>query len=424
MVEPLLSFTGVSPYFNLIWALENVISLRGMMGVVDYLGNERELLMIPGPTMVSPRVLRTLAKPILSHVSGEFVEGYVEALRLQKELFGTDGTPFMLSGSGTLGMEAAIANLVERGDKVLCIENGFFGEKWEEIVEAHGGVVDRIRFEWGEALDLKRIEEKLSSNIYKAFTVEHVDTSTGIANRIDKVGELAKNTDALYIVDSVCGVAGMPLKMDKWNIDYCLTGSQKAIAAPPGTSMFCLNENAWTAIDRRKTPIDNYYCNLARWKPVMENPRGYFATPATGNVLGMLEALRIIHEEGIEARWRRHEIISDAFKAGIEALGLGQFPAKDSEAHTLSVPKIPAGINDGDMRGLMRTKYGVIIAGGLGKLGGKTVRVGHMGNVTNNDIIATLSALEMSLMKLGYDMEPGSGLGTAEKILTSHKTEA
>ena len=218
------------------------------------MGNERELLMIPGPTMVSPRVLRVLAKPVLSHVSGEFVEGYAEALRLQKTLFGTEGTPFMLSGSGTLGMEAAIANLVEKGEKVLCIENGFFGEKWEEIIAGHGGVADRVRFEWGEALDLKRIEEKLSSDDYKAVTVEHVDTSTGIANRVDKVGGLVKNSDALLIVDSVCGVGGMPMKMDEWNIDYCLTGSQKAIAAPPGTSMFCLNDDAWGPLRRGRPP--------------------------------------------------------------------------------------------------------------------------------------------------------------------------
>jgi len=380
--------------------------------------------MIPGPTMVSPRVLRILAKPILSHVSGEFVDGFAEALELQKKLFVTEGTPFLLAGSGTLGMEAAISNLVERGEKVLCVENGFFGEKWEEIVEAHGGVVDRIRFEWGEALDLKQIEEKLSSNEYKAFTVEHVDTSTGIANPIDKVGELAKDTDALYIVDSVCGFGGMPVKMDEWNIDYCLTGSQKAVAAPPGVSMFCLNDKAWAAVENRKTPIDDYYANLTRWKPIMDHPRGYFATPATGMVLGMLEALRIIDEEGLEARWRRHEVFSDAFKAGLEALGLDQFPAKGSEAHTLSVPKIPEDVSDPDMRGLMRIKYGVIIAGGLGKLGGKTVRVGHMGNVTNNDLVATMSALEMSLMELGYDMESGAGVGAAQKVLITHMTEA
>ncbi len=188
--------------------------------------------------------------------------------------------------------------------------------------------------------------------------------------------------------------------------------------------MFCLNERAWETVESRKTPIADYYANLKRWKPIMENPRGYFATPAVGMVLGMTEALRIIHEEGLEARWRRHEVFSDAFKAGLEALNLGQFPAKGSEAHTLSVPKIPEGVSDSDMRGLMRIKYGVIIAGGLGKLGGKTVRVGHMGSATSNDVVATMSALEMSLMELGYDMEPGSGVGTTEKILTTLKTEA
>jgi alanine-glyoxylate transaminase/serine-glyoxylate transaminase/serine-pyruvate transaminase len=380
--------------------------------------------MIPGPTMVSPRVLRILAKPVLSHVSKEFVDGFADALELQKKLFVTEGTPFMLSGSGTLGMEAAIANLVEKGDKVLCVENGFFGEKWEEIVDAHGGIVDRLRFEWGEALDLKLVEEKLSSGDYKAVTVEHVDTSTGIANPIDKVGELAKHTDALYIVDSVCGIGGMSLKMDEWNIDYCLTGSQKAIGAPPGISLFCLNDRAWDMVEKRKTPIDDYYANLKRWKPIMDSPRGYFATPAVGMVLGMLEALRIIHEEGLEARWRRHEVFSEAFRAGMKAMNLGSFPAKGYEAHTLTVPEIPEGVSDPDMRGLMRIKYGVIIAGGLGKLGGKTVRVGHMGNATNNDVVATMSALEMALMELGHNMEAGVGVGAAEKVLVTHRTEA
>ena len=176
--------------------------------------------------------------------------------------------------------------------------------------------------------------------------------------------------------------------------------------------------------EKRKSQIEDYYANLRRWKPIMDNPRGYFATPATGMVLGMLEALKIIDEEGLEERWRRHRVFSDAFKAGLGALGLEQFPAKGSEAHTLSVPEIPEGISDSDMRGLMRIKYGVIIAGGLGKLGGKTVRVGHMGNVTANDLVATMSALEMSLMELGHKMEPGVSLGATEKVLTSHKTEA
>ncbi|MCJ7731668.1 alanine--glyoxylate aminotransferase family protein [Candidatus Bathyarchaeota archaeon] len=380
------------------------------------MNTERELLMIPGPTIVSPRVLRALSKPILSHVSGEFVEGYAEALALQKKIFGTKGTPFILSGSGTLGMEAAIANLMEKGDKVLCVENGYFGEKWEEIVETHGGVVDRLRFDWGAPADIKQIEEKLSTNEHKLFTVEHVDTSTGIANPIDKIGKLRKNTDALYIVDSVCGMGGMPVKMDEWNIDYCLTGSQKALGAPPGISNFCLNDKAWDVVEKRKTLPTDYYVNLKKWKPIMDKPMGYFATPATGLVLGMLEALRIIDEEGLEARWKRHETFAKAFIAGIEALGMENFPAKGYNAHTLSVPKIPEGVDDAKMRGIMYNKYGVIIAGGLGKLGGKTVRVGHMGSDTVNDLVATMAAMEMALAEMGHVKEPGKAVGAMMKV--------
>ncbi len=313
-------------------------------------------------------------------------------------------------------MEAAIANLMEKGDKVLCVENGYFGEKWEEIVETHGGEVDSLRFEWGEPVDVKQVKEKLASNDYKLFTVEHVDTSTGIANPLKKIGELRRNTDALYIVDSVCGLGGMPLKMDEWNIDYCLTGSQKALGAPPGISLFCLNDEAWLAVEKRENPPSDYYVNLRRWKPIMDNPKGYFATPATGLVLGMLESLRIIFEEGLEKRWKRHEVFSKAFQAGIKALGWGSFPAEGHNAHTLSVPKVPEGVDDAKMRATMYQKYGVIIAGGLGKLGGKTVRVGHMGNDTMNDLVATLGAMEMSLAEMGYLDDLGKAVGAMMKI--------
>ena len=384
---------------------------------------ERELLMIPGPTMVSPRVLRALSQPVLSHGSKEFVERFAEALKLQRWLFMTEGTPLMLAGSGTLGMEAIIANVVEKGDRVLCLENGFFGEKWADIVIAHGGVPDRLRFDWGAGLNLKMISEKLDQGGYKAFTVEHVDTSTGIANPIDKIGELAKDSDALFIVDSVCGLGGMPFKMDEWNVDLGLTGSQKALGAPPGLTLFCLNEKAWKAIESRNSPVADYYADLKRWRPIMEDPRKYFATPATGMVLGMLEALRIIQEEGLENRWRRHEIFSKAFRAGLAGMGLKSFPEKGHEAHTLSVPVIPEGIKDSDVRGLMQLKYGVVVAGGLGSIAGKTIRIGHMGSATTNDVIATLSALEMAMTEFGYKTTLGSGVGAAEQILISHRTE-
>ena len=380
--------------------------------------HERELLMIPGPTIVSPRVLRALAKPILSHGSGEFVQAYQEALALQKKLFLTQGTPFMLCGSGTLGMEAAISNLVEKGEKVLCVENGFFGEKWHEIVSGHGGQADRLIFEWGKAVDLRLIKEKIDEGHYKALAVEHVDTSTGIANPIEKIGELTKGTETLYIVDSVCGVGGMPLKMDDWHIDFCLTGSQKAVGAPPGTSLFCVNSKAWEVIEKRKTPISDYYTNLRKWRPVMEDPKKYFATPATGMILGILEALRIIEEEGLDSRWKRHAMFSKAFQAGIKGMGLESFPDTKSLATTLSVPRLPESVKGTDFRTAVG-RFNVIIAGGLGVVADKTVRVGHMGSDMVNDITATLAAMEMALHQLGYVKVPGEGVGAAMKVFAA-----
>ena len=381
------------------------------------MSDERELLMIPGPTMVSPRVLRVMAQPMLSHVSREFVEAFKETLNLTKQLFLTEGKPFILAGSGTLGMEAAIANIVEPGDRVLCVENGFFGEKFKDIVKAHGGEADQLTFEWGEPVDTGLVEEKLQGKAYKALTVEHVDTSTGIANPIDKIGAIAKNFDTLYVVDTVCGTGAMPLKTDEWNIDVCLTGSQKAIAAPPGLTLLSFSSDAWKAVEARRTPVRSYYADLKRWLPVMEDPSKYFATPSVTLVLALREALRIVMEEGLERRWARHKTIAEAVRYGVESIGLGNFPREDFRADTLTVPKTPEGISEPELRKRMNEKYKVIIAGGLGKLAGKTSRIGHMGCVTANDVVATLSALEMSLMSLGYKVELGTAVGVAEKWL-------
>ena len=386
--------------------------------------SERELLMIPGPTMVSPRVLRILSKPVVSHWSEEFKRGFLEALELTRMLFQTEGHPFILSGSGTLGMEAAIANVVERGDRVLCVENGFFGERWSEIVEAHGGVVEHLTFQWGEPIDPRLVEEKLSEGDYKALTVEHVDTSTGIANPLEEIGRVARGTDAVCIVDAVCGVGGMPLKMDEWGLDLCLTGSQKALGAPPGLTLLCLNEKAWGVVESRRTPVADYFADLRRWGPIMKDPSGYFATPPTGMVLGLLEALRLIAEEGLENRWRRHRAFSEAFRAGLGAIGLGSFPAEGYEAHTVSVVKVPEGVDDAELRRVMRERHGVTIAGGLGRLKGKTIRVGHMGTVTVADLTATMSSLEMALKSLGYELRLGSGVGALEERLLPYLSES
>ena len=209
----------------------------------------------------------------------------------------------------------------------------------------------------------------------------------------------------------------MPLKTDDWNIDVCLTGSQKAIAAPPGLTLLTFSEDAWRAHEGRHTPVRSYYADLRRWLPVMEDPSKYFATPSITLILALREALRIVMEEGLEKRWVRHRTLAEAVRHGIQAIGLENFPREGHGANTLTVPITPQGIAEQELRKRMSDSYKVIIAGGLGKLAGKTSRIGHMGCVAANDVVATLSALEMSLMSLGYPLEPGTAVGEAERRL-------
>jgi aspartate aminotransferase-like enzyme len=294
-------------------------------------------------------------------------------------LFQTKGQPFILTGSGTLGMETAITNVVERGDKILCINNGHFGPRFVEIASAHGVSSDSVEFEWGRHAKPALIKEKLEKGNYKAVTVAHVDTATGIANPIKEIGEMVKEFDTLYIVDSVCSMGGIEVQVDNWHIDVCLTGSQKAIAAPPGLTLLTFSEKAQQTIEKRKTPVEGYYVDLNRWKPVLRDPKSgtYFATPSVPLIMSLREALRLLFKEGLQKRWRRHQILADAMRTGIEAIGLRIFTEENFRANTLSVFENPKGISDIDLRNTMKKSYNVVCAGGLGKLKGSKSRRAH-----------------------------------------------
>lgn len=376
----------------------------------------KELLMIPGPTRVSPSVLRTLATQIVSHASDEFVEALEDALKMTANLFQTKGQPVILTGSGTLGMETAVCNVVERGERILCVNNGYFGPRFGELAAAHGIAADSIEFEWGRHAEPSLIREKLDKGNYKAVTIVHVDTATGIANPIREVGDIVKDFDALYIADTVCSMGGMEVQVDNWHIDVCLTGSQKAIAAPPGLTLLSFSEKAQHAIEKRKSPVEAYYADFGRWKPVMQDPRSrsYFATPSVPLVLALREALRLVLKEGLQKRWRRHQIIADAMRTGIETMGLKIFTEEKFRANTLSVFEVPEGVSDSDLRKAMKDTYNVICAGGLGKLKGKTNRIGHMGIVTHDNVVLTLNSLGVSLIKLGQKIDTHTAVAAAK----------
>ena len=380
---------------------------------------ERDLLMIPGPTNVDPIVLRSMARPTISHTSTTFATVFKETVADLGRIFKTNGIILPLTGSGTLGAEVALSNIIQPGDNVLAISAGYFGDRLAEISSNLGANVDKVDVPWGSAVRLEDVERKLSETTYKAMLVVHVDTSTGVANPVKELGSVAKARGVLFVVDTVCSMGGMDVQVDDWGINVCFTGSQKALAAPPGMTIISFDSKALGVREKRRTPPSSYYGDIKRWLPILQEPTKYFATPAVNMFYALHESCRMILSEGLEERFKRHAKLASAFRAGLKAIGL-QLLCEDAVAsNTLTVAYHPKGVSDGEFRRSMAEDYGVAVAGGLGPLKDKAFRVGHMGNVNSSDILATLSAIEGSLGKQAYQFQPGSGVAAANRFFTA-----
>lgn len=381
--------------------------------------DERRLLMIPGPTNVDPTVLRALSKATLSHTDQDFVAMYEETLENLRKVFMTKGDVFAIAGSGTLALEMAVANVVEPGDKVLNIVAGFFGEYFVKISKAHGAASKVLEVPWGRCVKPEQVKEALREDHYKAVTVTHVDTSTGVANPIKEIGEVVKeHSDAFYIVDTVCSLGGIEVCVDDWNIDVCASGSQKCIAVPPGLALLSVNDRVLSLLDGRKAPVGFWYGDMKNWLPVMRDPSKYFATPAVNMIYALSEALKDLLAEGLEQRFRRHHIIAEAFRAAMDALNMKLVADRECAADTLTAAYYPENVEDLAFRGEMRRR-GVVVASALGPLKGKGFRVGHMGNVTQNDIMSTIGAIESTLSFLGHRFSYGAGSAAAQEKLVA-----
>lgn len=371
--------------------------------------------MIPGPTNVDSSVLRALSKPTLSHVSSEFAAIFKQSLDDLKKVFMTDGETFVVAGSGTLAMEMAVANVVKPGDRILNLVSGLFGQRFVEISKYHGAVPTVVEVPWGEAIKPDMVKGALEKNDYKAVTVVHVDTSTGVANPVKEIGEVVKNySDAFYIVDTVCSLGGMEVRVDDWQIDICLTGSQKCLGVPPGLALLTVSEEIIEFLEKRKTPTDFYFGDFKNWLPVMRDPvMKYFATPPVNMIYALSDALKLVLEEGLEKRFERHHAIGEAMRAAVDALNLKIVADREYAADTLTAVYYPEKVEDQAFRNGMK-QCGVVVAGGLGPLKGKIFRIGHMGNVNLNDIMSTVGAMEVTLRSLGYSFERGTGLKAAQ----------
>ncbi len=380
---------------------------------------DRTLLMIPGPIEFEPAVLSALAGPTTSHIAPSFIEAFGQALERMRQVFlCPDGQPFIVAGSGTLAMDLAGANLIEPGDKALVVNTGYFGDRYGALLERYGAEVTHVRAQAGGRPAMDEVEAALQQENFKLMTVTHVDTSTGVITDVKGLATLGQRHGALVIVDGVCSVAGEELRMTEWGVDLALTASQKAIGVPPGLALLVAGPRAMDAFRGRRTPVCNFYADWSLWLPIMEayesRKVGYFGTPAVNLVWALNVSLGQILDEGMEARFKRHEALGRACQAGITALGLGQVPIEpEFAAHTMTAPRYPAGVSAADLLPRI-TQAGAVLAGGLHpEIRNEYFRIGHMGAAKMGDVLATLGAIEVGLAGCGYEFERGAGVAAS-----------
>ena len=376
---------------------------------------EKEILMIPGPTPVPPRVLRAHSNLMINHRGGEFSKLWKEIQDGLKKVFQTKNDIMIFPASGTGAMEASIVNTLSPQDKILAVSIGSFGDRFAEIAKSFGADIIKLDFEWGCGANLNLIEEKLKENKnIKAVLITQNETSTGVTDDLENIAKIVKKFDILLIVDAISALGAIELKTDDWEIDLVVAGSQKALMVPPGLSFVSINEKAWKSYENSKMP--KFYWDFKSLKKWMEKSQTPY-TPALPQLFGLRESLKIILDEiGLENNFKRHKILGKATREGIKALGL-ELLCKDENVQSNTVTAILGeNIDIESIRKIMREKYGVITAGGQGKLTDKILRIGHLGFISSLDIIATIASLEMALHNTGFKVELGKGVASAEKV--------
>jgi alanine-glyoxylate transaminase/serine-glyoxylate transaminase/serine-pyruvate transaminase len=383
--------------------------------------SERTLLMIPGPTVVSSEVLAAGSRPVLGHSDPYFLRTASESLKRLRSLFDAPtAQPVIVAGSGTLAMEMGLANLIEPGERVLILETGIFARRFQEIARRCGAESRIEAAPVGQPIDLDQVRRALAAYRPKVMTITHVDTSTGVRVDVAALSRLARECDALVVVDGVCTVGGEEFHGDAWGVDLALTASQKAVGGPPGLAMLSVGPRARAARQARKTIFPGLFTDLLNWLPVMEGYEGgqaaYFGTPAVTLIATLHAALEDAFAEGIENRVNRHRRVARAFKAGVKALGLADIATPDSSANTLTAVQFPSGIGEEIIDAVH--EEGVTISRAIHPaLHGRSFRVGHMGSCGPNEILVTLAAIERGLVRLGFELDFGTSLGAAQKVL-------
>ena len=387
----------------------------------------RPVLMIPGPTELPWPVIQALNQPPAIQYDRGFDEIVLEPTTLAlREVFQTRHEVIIMPGSGRTALEAGALSVIEPGDRVLVVGAGMFGVLMREIMGRVGAEMTEFPVEWGARLDLDRLAREAERVRPKAITLVHNETSTGTTYPAAEVGRIARAAGSLFLLDTVSSTAGIDVRTDEWGVDLNMTGSQKCLAAPLGMALVSVGPRAWQAMEQRKVKAHSYAYDLLRWReqwvPVSRGgkvPDGTARRQPVSIPTHLTEAMRVavrlILEEGLEHRFRRHAVAARALRAGVTAMGMEMFPDPSILSNTVSSIKAPTGIDTAAVVVTMRDRYGVLIGTGLDKIRTSTLRIGTMGiTASPHCVLPALSALELTLRDLGYKAEPGAGVAAAQ----------
>jgi alanine-glyoxylate transaminase/serine-glyoxylate transaminase/serine-pyruvate transaminase len=375
----------------------------------------KRLLLGPGPSPVDDRVLTAMAAPVLGHLDPLFLQCMDDVQALLRYVFETENrVTIPISATGSAGMEAALVNVIEPGDEVVVCINGVFGERMRDIIERAGAKPIVVEATWGEAIEVNKIEAALKSSSHpRALALVHAETSTGVLQDLSGLSEIAHRHGALFIVDAVTSLGGHPVAVDRNGIDICYSGTQKCIGAPPGLSPITFNERALERIRSRKSKVQSWYLDITMVEKYWGDDRTYHHTAPISMNYALREALRLIYEEGLEARWRRHELNHRALVAGIEAMGLQMAVKPENRLWSLNAVSVPESVDDARVRARLLDED-IEIGGGLGPLKGRIWRIGLMGSgSTRENVLLVLDALGRALDAERFACSPGTSAAEA-----------
>ncbi|MBT3344810.1 MAG: alanine--glyoxylate aminotransferase family protein [Gemmatimonadetes bacterium] len=377
------------------------------------------LLMGPGPSNVHPRVYRALSAPVVGHLDPVFLEVMEESKTLLRQTFETNNElTIPVSGTGSAGMETCFVNVIEPGDRVVIGVNGVFGTRMCDVAERCGAEVERVEAEWGQPIDPAQVEAALKrAGSTKLVAIVQAETSTGVLQPLAAIGKLAREHDALFLVDAVTSLGGVSVGVDAEGIDLCYSGTQKCLSCPPGLAPVTLSDRAVQALQNRKTRVQSWYLDLGMIAQYWGETRVYHHTAPISMNYALREALLLIQEEGLEARWARHRRHQEALLAGLSAIGLQPVVEKaEWRLPSLTTVRIPDGVDDIAVRKQLLGQFDLEIGGGLGVFQGNAWRVGLMGHTsTAKNVISLLAALECCLATCGYQAQ-GAVRAAADRL--------